>query len=144
MDKYNGTSWSLETEKMSSGDLIVIKEIFTFSNGEHFYNYYNSDNIELIQWDGGEIEIIYSVQYREGVIEYEPQDAYKVEIEANELNKFVFTINFRGEILYRIKFVPEGENLSMSESAYGSYFIEDFTKTHILTKSDQSYLDFCN
>ncbi len=144
LDKYNGTSWSLETEKMYSGDLIVIKEIFTFSNGEYFYNYYNSDNIELIEWDGGGIEIINCIQYREGVIEYEPQDAYEAEIEADESNKFVFIINFRGEILYRIEFVPEGENLLMSESALGDYFFEDFTTTHILTKSDQSYSDFCN
>ena len=144
LDKYNGTSWSLETEKMYSGDMIVIKEIFTFSNGEYFYNYYNSDNIELIQWDGGEIEIINCVQYREGVIEYEPKDAYKVEIEANEPNKFVFIINFRGELLYRIEFVPEGDNLIMSESTIDGYFLDDFTTTHILTKSDQSYSDFCN
>ena len=144
LDKYNGTSWNLETKKMYSGDMIVIKEIFTFSNGEYFYNYYNSDRIELIEWDGGEIEIIKCVQYREGVIEYGQQDAYEAEIEANEANRFVFIINFRGELLYRIEFVPEGDNLIMSESTIESNFFDDFTTTHILTKSDQFYSDFCN
>ena len=144
LDKYNGTSWRLETEKMYSGNMRVIKEIFTFSNGEYFYNYYNSDNIELIEWDGLGLEIINCVQYREGVIEYQTPDAYEAEIEANEPNKFVFIINFRGELLYRIEFVPEGDNLTMSESTIEGYFLDDFTTTHILTKSDQSYSDFCN
>ena len=144
LDKYNGTSWRLETEQMYSGNMRVIKEIFTFSNGEYFYNYYNSDNIELIEWDGLGLEIINCVQYREGVIEYEPKDAYKVEIEANAPNKFVFIINFRGELLYRIEFVPEGDNLIMSESTIEGPYFDDFTTTHILTKSDQSYSDFCN
>ncbi len=133
LDKYDGTSWAINSK------------IITFSNGEYFYNYYNSDNIELIEWEGGEIEIINCVQYREGVIEYEPQGDYEVEIEANEPNKLVFTINFRGEILYRIKFVPESENLLMSESLGDWFdFPHDSSTTHILTKSDQSYSDFCN
>ena len=68
----------------------------------------------------------------------------EAEIEANEPNKFVFIINFRGELLYRIEFVPEGDNLLMSESTIEGYFLDDFTTTHILTKSDQSYSDFCN
>ena len=50
LDKYNGTSWSIETEQFYSGN--IVKEIVTFSNGEYFYNYYNSDSIELIEWDG--------------------------------------------------------------------------------------------
>ena len=144
LDKYNGTSWSLETEQMYSGNIRVIKEIFTFSNGEYFYNYYNSDNIELIEWDGLGLEIINCVQYREGVIEYQTPDAYEAEIEANEPNKFVFIINFRGELLYRIEFVPEGDNLIMSESTIEGPYFDDFTTTHILTKSHQSYSDFCN
>ena len=72
------------------------------------------------------------------------KNAYEAEIEANEPNKFVFIINFRGELLYRIEFVPEGDNLTMSESTIEGYFLDDFTTTHILTKSDQSYSDFCN
>ena len=49
LDKYNGTSWSLETEKMYSGDLIVIKEIFTFSSLEHQKVWFSLRNINIVK-----------------------------------------------------------------------------------------------
>ena len=59
LDIYNQTSWSLIRGSQNN-----INEIITFSNGENFYNYYSSENIKYIDFDGGPECIVYCIQYR--------------------------------------------------------------------------------
>ena len=145
LDIYNQTSWSLIRGSQNN-----INEIITFSNGENFYNYYSSENIEYIDFDGGAIEFVYCIQYREGIVEHWQgvTGDWEAEIEVNESNKFVCTLSFRGSKVLRNEFESEGENLIMKESFWiwdgGENPEPDFIGDYTLTKSDQSYSDYCS
>ena len=145
LDIYNQTSWSLIRGSQNN-----INEIITFSNGENFYNYYSSENIKYIDFDGGPEDIVYCIQYREGVVEHWEgvTGDWEAEIEVNESNKFVCTLSFRGSKVLRNEFESEGENLNMKESFWiwdgGENPEPDFTGDYVLTKSDQSYSDYCS
>ena len=156
-----GKSIDLETMMLKNEDTIAVGNKFVNARGDELgtggevirsreeviQDYYRIHNGTIPQ-DRPIPEADEVVNTPEQVNKNKPTDLNKdpilAEIEANEPNKFVFIINFRGELLYRIEFVPEGDNLIMSESTIESNFFDDFATTHILTKSDQSYSDFCN
>ena len=134
LDIYNGTSWAINSE------------IITFSNGEYFYNVYSSEDLELNEahFDGvdtSDFESFNCIQYKEGINTFNGVD-YDIFIEVNEANQLAITSRYDQQIIGMSVFVPDGEDLILTESRF--FGEESETTKHRLTKSDQSYSDFCN
>ena len=136
LDKYDGTSWSVQEEVYTDGEFEEVAdgggvEVFTFSNGTYFYS--------QVVGGGpypGAIDDCY--QFKEGTnVIFGLEITYK--ILKNKTDELLAEATLLGEVLGTIKFTPQGENLLMTETT-----VDDGTETTILIASDSSYSEYCN
>ena len=136
LDKYDGTSWSVQEEVYTDGEFEEVAdgggvEVFTFSNGTYFYS--------QVVGGGpypGAIDDCY--QFKEGTnVIFGLEITYK--ILKNEADEFLLEATLLGVEIGTIKFTPQGENLLMTETSP-----EEGTETDILIPSESSYDDYCN
>ena len=128
LDKYNGTSWTVEDDPLLDGGGV---EIITFSNGTYFYSQYLGGGTFL-----GDEDPFACMEYKEGInVIFGLEMTYKML--KNEADELLFEATLMGQKLGTMKFTTQGENLIMTETGDG-------TETTVLIKSNESYSDYCN
>ena len=106
LDKYDGTSWSVQEEVYADGEFEEVAdgggvEVFTFSNGTYFY----SQVVGGAPYPGA-IDDCY--QFKEGTnVIFGLEITYK--ILKNEADEFLVEATLLGVEIGTIKFIPQGE-----------------------------------